>query len=142
MRLCIFSPCILSGKIFGALNNYVARCQSFLQNSKPDNDVLIYFPFSDKISSPGGRELLHHFDGMNGFEQTDFYKVSEELLQKGVCFDFISDRQIEKLSNSGSLIKAPGGHYKAIVLANVKYLPLETLKNLMNSQKAGQNYCI
>lgn len=132
-----FQPVHPFWKDFGALNNYVARCQSFLQNSKPDNDVLIYFPFSDKISSPGGRELLHHFDGMNGFEQTDFYKVSEELLQKGVCFDFISDRQIEKLSNSGSLIKAPGGHYKAIVLANVKYLPLETLKKLNELAKGG-----
>ncbi|MBA4055461.1 MAG: glycoside hydrolase family 2 protein, partial [Marivirga sp.] len=33
---------------FDALNNYVARCQSFLQNATPDNDVLLYYSIYDR----------------------------------------------------------------------------------------------
>jgi hypothetical protein len=132
-----FQPTNPFWKDFGALNHYVARCQSFLQSGKPDNDVLLYFPFADKISSPGGRELLHHFDGMNGFGNTDFQAVAEELLAKGVAFDLISDKQILQLTNNGNLIKAPGGNYKTIVLANTKYIPAETLDKLSALAKAG-----
>jgi hypothetical protein len=137
-----FQPVHPFWKDFSALNNYVARCQSFLQSGKPDNDVLLYFPFSDKISSPGGREFLHHFDGMNGFDSTDFNTVAEELLHKGVSFDLISDKQLQKVVNSGSLLKAPGGMYKTIILANTKYLPLETLEKLNTLVKNGASVII
>lgn len=33
---------------FDALNQYVSRCQSFLQNATPDNDVLLYYPIYDR----------------------------------------------------------------------------------------------
>lgn len=137
-----FQPTHPFWKDFGTLNSYVARCQSFLQSGKPDNDVLLYFPFSDKISSPGGRELLHHFDGMNGFDSTEFNAVAEELLHKGVSFDLISDRQLQKIVNNGSLLKAPGGNYKTIVLANTKYLPIETLQKLNTLAKNGASIIV
>ncbi|OQP62783.1 glycoside hydrolase family 2 protein [Niastella vici] len=121
---------------FGTLNNYVTRCQSFLQSGKPDNDVLLYFPFSDHNSEPG-RDLLHHYDGMKGFENTDFNKVAEELLQKGYAFDFISDKQLEQVTMNGALLKAPGGNYRTIVLANTKYLPLTTWQKLAALAKDG-----
>lgn len=137
-----FQPVHPFWKDFSTLNNYVARCQSFLQNGKPDNDVLLYFPFSDKISSAGGREFLHHFDGMNGFDSTDFNTVAEELLHKGVSFDLISDKQLQKVTNNGSLLKTPGGNYKTIVLANTKYLPIETLEKLNTLAKNGASIII
>jgi hypothetical protein len=137
-----FQPVNPFWKDFATLNNYVMRCQSFLQSGKPDNDVLLYFPFSDKISSPGGREFLHHFDGMNGFDSTDFNTVAEELLHKGVSFDLISDKQLQKIINNGSLLKAPGGNYKTIILANTKYIPLETLQKLNTLAKNGASIII
>ena len=39
-----FTPANSFWNDFSALNNYVARVQSFLQSSKPDNDILFYFP--------------------------------------------------------------------------------------------------
>lgn len=132
-----FQPANPFWRDFGKLNEYVASMQSFLQSGKPDNNVLLYFPFSDKISSPGGRELLHHFDGMNGFDSTDFKLVAEELLHKGVAFDLVSDRQIQQLANNGKLIKAPGGSYTTILLPNVKYMPVETLEKLNALAKGG-----
>ena len=36
-----------------AVNEYVTRCQSFMQNSSPDNDILLYFPIYDTWSEKG-----------------------------------------------------------------------------------------
>ena len=77
-----FTPANPFWKDFGTLNNYVARCQSFLQKGKPDNDVLLYFPFNDKNAEPG-RDMLHHFDGMEGFGKTVFKESAEWLLNQG-----------------------------------------------------------
>ena len=57
-----FAPTNSFWSDFSALNQYVTRCQSLLQRSKPDNDILLYFPFHDRISVPG-RSLLQHFSG-------------------------------------------------------------------------------
>ena len=47
---------------FSALNKYVERSQSLLQRSKPDNDVLLYYPIYDRFSTRGP-EMIEHFDG-------------------------------------------------------------------------------
>lgn len=47
-----FTPANSFWKDFSALNNYVARVQSFLQKGKSDNDVLLYFPINDRFSEP------------------------------------------------------------------------------------------
>ena len=121
---------------FKALNDYVARCQSFLQSGKPDNDVLLYFPFADKISQPG-RELLHHFDGMNGFDSTGFKTVAATLQARGVAFDLLSDQQLQRLTWSGASLKAPGGRYKTIILPDVRLIPLESMEQLQALAKKG-----
>ena len=36
------------------MNAYVARVQSVLQAGRPDNDVLLYWPFDDLIDDPAG----------------------------------------------------------------------------------------
>lgn len=131
-----FQPIHPFWKDFGTLNNYVTRCQSFLQSGKPDNDILVYFPFSDH-NSEAGRDLLQHYDGMKGFENTDFDKVSQDMLAKGYAFDFISDNQLQQVTTNGSLLQTPGGSYRTIVLANTKYLPLPTLQKLVELAKGG-----
>jgi hypothetical protein len=136
-----FQPIHPFWKDFGTLNSYVTRCQSFLQSGKPDNDILLYFPFSDH-NSEAGRDLLHHYDGMKGFEQTDFNKVAEDMLQKGYAFDFISDKQLQGVTASGSLLHTAGGTYRTIVLANTKYLPLPTLEKLVALAKSGARIII
>ncbi len=131
-----FQPIHPFWKDFGTLNNYVTRCQSFLQSGKPDNDILLYFPFSDH-NSEAGPALLHHYDGMKGFENTDFNKVAEDMLAKGYAFDLISDNQLQKVYANGAQLVTPGGAYRTIVLANTKYLPLPTLQKLADLAKNG-----
>jgi len=134
-----FTPANPFWKDFDALNAYAARCQSFLQAGKPSNDVLLYFPFADRNNEPSSRGMLHHFDGMEGFEGTSFNKAAEEMLELGYSWDLISDRQIQQLQFVNGKIKAPGSNYETIVLSGVKYLPLSTLQKLVTLAKEGAN---
>lgn len=132
-----FTPANSFWKDFGTLNNYVARCQSFLQQGKPDNDVLLYFPFNDKNAEPG-RDMLNHFDGMEGFGKTVFKESAEWLLKQGFAFDLVSDKQIiEQAKPDGTLIKSVNHDYKTILLSDVKIIPLETIRQLLVLAKDG-----
>ena len=150
-----FTPANPFWKDFVTLNNYVARCQSFLQSGKSDNDILMYFPFNDKISevqpetdyrqiysendlhTKQQTDLLYHFDGMNGFENTDFKQAADELLAKGFSFDFISDNQVLKTQTKGKELQTTGNTYKTIVLSNTKYITLKTFTKLTEFAKQG-----
>lgn len=122
---------------FSALNHYVARTQSFLQKGKADNDVLLYFPIYDKYSEPG-KQLLLHFDGMKpGFNGTPFELAADTMQQKGYAFDYISDRQILNLKNSGNKIQTGSVSYQTIILAGVKFMKAETLQKLFGLAKEG-----
>lgn len=132
-----FTPANPFWKDFGTLNNYAARCQSFLQVGKPSNDVLLYFPFADRNNQPSPKGMLHHFDGMEGFEGTSFNKAAEEMLELGYSWDLISDRQIQQIRVVNNRIITPGGEYEAIVMSGVKYLPLQTLQKLVALSAQG-----
>jgi len=133
-----FTPANSFWKDFGALNNYVARCQSFLQQGKPDDDILLYYPYNDKISEPD-RDMLQHFDGMRGFERTVFNTSAQWLLQQGYAFDLISDKQLQQVKGNGAFLQTGGINFKTIVLADVKTIPSETMKQLQLLAQNGAN---
>jgi hypothetical protein len=113
---------------FHALNEYVARCQSFLQNSTADNDILLYYPVADPMSRPGA-EMIEHFDGIGKqFAGSEFERVANDLLSAG--FDFISDKQILQLST---------GNKKTIVVPACNFIPKETLDHLNKLAEEGVN---
>ncbi|MEN9684481.1 MAG: hypothetical protein RLZZ28_267 [Bacteroidota bacterium] len=133
-----FTPANPFWKDFGTLNNYVARCQSFLQKGKQDNNLLLYFPFNDRIAEMG-RDLLLHFDGMEGFDKTVFKSSAEWLLKQGYAFDLISDKQVLGIKNKGAFLQTGDVNYQTIVVPDVKLIPLETLRKLKYSAEAGAN---
>jgi hypothetical protein len=122
---------------FSALNTYVTRTQSFLQQGKPDNDVLLYFPIYDKYSEPA-RDLLLHFDGMKpDFNGTPFETSATAMQEKGYAFDYISDRQILNLQTANNKIVTGGTAYQTILLPDAKFMKLETLQKLIALAKNG-----
>lgn len=132
-----FQPTNPQWKDFHALNEYIARIQSFLQGGKPNNDILLYYPIVDRYSQPGS-DLLQHFDGMErNFEGTDFLQVSKSLEQDGYSFDFFSDRQLQRFVPSGNEIITGGNNYRVIVLPANKFIPLESMNKLLDLAKAG-----
>jgi hypothetical protein len=122
---------------FPALNNYVAHCQSFLQQGHADNDVLLYYPISDRFSDPG-TSLLRHFDGMEKeFDGTGFKENAGQMLQKGYAFDYISDKQLRQLNFQDDVIHAESSNYQTIVVPGCKYIPVETWQHLFKLVYAG-----
>lgn len=119
---------------FAALNRYVARCQSFLQAGKPDNDVLLYYPIHDSWSQLT-RSLLQHYGG--GIESALGQADGQTLLDAGYSFDLISDRQLRNVSVTGKTLQTGGASYKAIVLPATRVMPRETLERLLELARAG-----
>jgi len=123
---------------FPALNAYVTRCQSMLQSTKADNDVLVYWPIHDTWQSAAGLRMdLRVHNAPEWLLGTQFGRFAEWLSDRGYTFDYISDRQIGRCDVSDGQIKTPGGQYTTIVVPDAKTLPLATLKKLMSLAEAG-----
>ena len=113
------------------LNQYVARCQSFLQQGEPDNDILLYYPLYDSWSEPG-TALLKHYDRMDPeFTGTGFKTCAEFLQHRGYTFDYISDRQLQRVTAGPGGIVTGGVTYKTILLPDSRYLSVDALKKLV-----------
>jgi hypothetical protein len=122
---------------FEALNRYVARCQSFLQSGKPDNDVLLYYPIFDSWSQapPTARGMLPHYGGgiESGLGQAD----GQTLQDGGYSYDLISDRQLQSVKFAGGELQTGGASYKAVVLPETRFIPHETFERLVALAREG-----
>ena len=127
---------------FPYFNQYVARTQSVLQSGNPHNDMLLYYPMYDRFATPGNG-LLDHFDGHGPhLEATEVKGTADFLWDNGYTFDFISDRQISRLQNQGTQLISQGNEYQLLVLPKVDYLPLASLKKIIDLAKSGANIVI
>jgi hypothetical protein len=123
---------------FPALNEYVARCQSFLQAGKPDNDILFYYPFYDLISVPAKHGLLEHFESdITESGVPSFYPVAQLLLEQGYTFDYISDLQLMAMNYSKNMLSTGNSSYRTIILPECKFIPLETFSHLFRLAEEG-----
>jgi hypothetical protein len=122
---------------FEALNRYVARCQSFLQAGKPDNDVLLYYPIYDDWSKApvSARGMLPHYGG--GIESALGQADGQTLLDGGYSYDLISDRQLRSVSFGAGGLRIAGASYKAIVLPETRFIPTETFDRLVALAREG-----
>ena len=96
----------------GALNAYVARCQSLLQSWEPDNDVLILWSMHDWWRN--GKGYAYEAEMAVGntktwFEPSPAGQLARRLWNEGYGFDYVSERQLEKLRKEGL------GRYKVVV---------------------------
>ncbi|MEP6754821.1 MAG: glycosyl hydrolase [Chthonomonadales bacterium] len=120
---------------FGALNEYVTRCQSILQSGSPDNDVLVYFPIHDIwMNQPG----LFNFtiDG-KWLEKEAVGEVASKLLKAGYSFDYVSDSQLLSARVSNGRIVTKGGEYRTIVVSNCNVIDKSTWNQLINLAQSG-----
>jgi len=128
-----FSPTNTWWSDMKIVNQYVARCQSFLQDAVSDNDLLVYFPVYDDWSAKGNSLLVHlQSDKVNLIKV-----ISDRLVKEGYCFDYISDRQLQNSSVSQNIIKTEGGVYKTILVPSCYYIPLKTMEKLKELASGG-----
>ncbi len=133
-----FSPANSFWNDFPILNNYVARVQSFTQITKPDNDILLYFPIYDRFSDYNN-VMLEHFDAISpGYNGTPFKTGAQAMSEKGYAFDYISDLQIINTTTHDGLVQTSGGaKYKTIILPGCKYIPVITFKKIISLAEQG-----
>jgi hypothetical protein len=125
-------------KHFPALNEYVARTQSFLQSGKPDHDVLVYYPFYESLAVPRPARLAHFGNANQPAEHTGFETVSAGLRGRGFTHDYISDRQLAATRvTAGRLVTGGGATYNTLVLPDAAFIPVETFAQILALARAG-----
>ena len=123
-----------------ALNQYIASCQEVLQNSEPDNDVLVYFPIHDLWAGKYSDEVILRFDvhhSENWLQDSRFGELVSRLWKEGFCFDYCSDRMLDGAAFRSGEIHLDGGSYKAILVPRSTYMPEGTLKKLKKLAASG-----
>ena len=119
-----------------AFNAYITRCQSVLQTGEATNDMLVYWPVFDIWQDAEGlqKQLTVH----NSHEWL-FMEQIRDVFSKGYSFDFVSDRLLNTLSVEGSemFISADKHHYKALIVPECEYMPLETFKRIIELAQSG-----
>ena len=136
-----FNPTNAIWKDAPYLFQYIARCQSLLQEAKTDNEILLYWPVFDAYSSVNTNELLQQYN-IHSIDEwllhTPFYAIATELDSNGYSFDFISDRFIQQASTEQNLIKvSENSRYKTIIVPDMESIPLATLQKLIELKNNG-----
>ncbi len=125
-----------------ALFKYIERSQSILQNADQQSDLLVYWPFYDVAAAElGGRRNYTNIDrgdDARWFREFPLAGLSENLSNTGYTFDYVSDRQLldSRVSN-GKIITSGGAAYKAVVVPGTRFMPLETLQQLIEFMGQG-----
>ncbi|PZX18643.1 alpha-L-rhamnosidase-like protein [Breznakibacter xylanolyticus] len=118
------------------MSDYITRCQSVLQSGSHDNDVLVYWPVYDIWQDASGMEkqLTVH----NAHNWLHMQPV-RDLMARGYSFDFVSDAQIEAITlKDGGLVTHQGVNpYKTIIVPEADYMPVATLKKLIELAHGG-----
>ncbi|MDR1011761.1 MAG: hypothetical protein LBM04_11690 [Opitutaceae bacterium] len=131
---------------FAALNNYVARAQSFLQAGKPRNDILFYYPIHDIWSQRGhpirdiwsqrDNRAMPHFSSSGHPDSA--HDTAQQLLDLGYTFDFITDRLLAGVQvRDGALVTAGGARHQIVLVPETKLMPPETLRHLRRLAESG-----
>ena len=69
---------------------------------------------------------------------TTFEKAAETLQAAGFTYDFVSDRQVRRLRSANTLITSEGGgSYRTIVLPSSRYVPVETVLEILELARQG-----
>ncbi len=123
------------------LNKYIQNCQSLLQNSSPDNDILLYFPIHDLWTKDKGQLLLqldvHKWS--KWFGETAFGDLSKLLWEQGYSYDYVSDRQIAKLqvNDEKKLLLNGNSTYSTVIVPALEFISKETLTELETLAQQG-----
>lgn len=100
------------------LNAYVARCQAMFQSCEPDNDTLLYWPVRDYWwDAEGFEKTMTVHNATNWFYGQPIGAAARQLSSEGVCFDYVSDRQLQRLDLS---------RYAKVVVPPCRHMPTET----------------
>ena len=111
---------------FAEVNAYIARAQSLLQASEPDNDLLVYWPIHDLLHTVDGWQRAFSMHQADWLTEAESGRLAQSLIDAGLSFDFCSDALLSE-----------AGRYRAVVVPPCRLLPAETLQRLLDHAAAG-----
>lgn len=114
-----------------AFCQYIERAQSFLQMGAPDNDFLVYLPIYDIWYEQCERLLQLSIHDM-ARRAPQFINAINTITSAGYDVDYISDNFLKSTHTlTGGNIETEGGtKYKAIVIPDVRYMPIDVLQHI------------
>ena len=121
----------------GALNEYIARCQSVLQHGDADADVLLYWPVEDVWHGEDGFPARMPVLDREWFESYSFGGVARDLWERGYSFDYVSDRQLQSANVDGDAVTVASSEYDTVVVPETNHAPVETVEALEALAEAG-----
>jgi hypothetical protein len=120
------------------LNAYMTRCQSVLQSGRPFHDILLYWPVYDLWMGAGNRELRFTVHRPEWIETTPCGDAARWIMDQGYTFDFVSDRQLRHTRSHNRLLTTEGGNrYRTVLVPDVTYMTVDTVRHLLDLAKAG-----
>jgi hypothetical protein len=120
-----------------ALNDYIARAQSFLQTGRPDHDVLLYFPMHDVWHRPDSTLQLSVYEPEAWFYDTPVHGAASMMRERGYTFDYVSDRLLDSVAVADGRLQGPAGPYATVLVPRTQYMPLETLERTLALARDG-----
>lgn len=122
------------------MNEYIARCQSILQEGTTDNELAIYWPVYDYWNKPEGKEkmlTIHAID--EWLHPTSFYKQAKHLMEIGYSLDFVSDKMLQKMKVTQKELRTSEStaKYQILIIPKAKYIPLATLQHILMLSNEG-----
>jgi hypothetical protein len=125
-----------------ALFKYIERSQAILQQTTPQTDMLVYWPYFDVAAKQEGglffRTNIDSGDEASWFSDYPLAGLSQKLMDAGYTFDYVSDKQLINCQTvNGEIVTEGNSQYKAIVIPATKYIPLETMKKLVDILAEG-----
>lgn len=121
------------------LFKYITRIQAFMSAGKPDNDVLLYFPYEEIITRQvGGHYLMFDIHKMDRV-MPDVKQWVADIMAAGYDVDYLSDRLTDSLSvmSDGRILSRGGNSYRAVIVPEVEHMPSVTVKRLKGLAEEG-----
>ncbi len=104
------------------LDDYVTRCQSYLQMGAPDNDFLVYLPIRDFWRG----------------DTIDFVRAIMKIDSLGYDCDFVSDQYLTTTTyKDGILQTANGARYKSLVIPGNNIMPTDLIQHIAELKGQG-----
>lgn len=120
-----------------AMNDYIATCQYYLQNSQSDHDILLYWSAAESYAREKNTRLQQFSIHSPHWIDQDLTRLANELLKQGYTFDYISDTQLQDTQVTDGLLKTKGATYKVVIVPATDFMPEATFHRLNELSRQG-----
>ena len=118
-------------KYYPKLAEYIARSSFLLRQGSFAPDIAIYSPLANQWSK-------NAMDARRWTRNFDWGELGSLLISNGYDFDLLNDDAMQNLANfDEGFIKIREMEYKILLIPNIEYMPLETLKAIEDYAKGG-----